>query len=102
MRYFSETSGPPKTYELKVIKFGCVERLGKEYAVPQELSRELRRGRLYWLDDTYVAHNSRAILDDPICLGARISDLMHKPGPVRYYVVDTDSKAVLLEVIKKE
>ena len=56
----------------------------------------------YRLDDSHLALNNQAILDEPFCLGARVRDLVQTPGPWRYDIVDTKSQKIIVSITKGE
>lgn len=99
MQYF-ETHGYNDVYQKQWEVTGCPERIRArdEGARLRDWAVRNRWNHLLRLDDSYLAMNSQDILDDPLCLGAKIELMAHKPGPWRYDIVDTQSQKIIVSI----
>lgn len=104
MRYFQETTGPAPAYQHQWEATGCPARIKRFADDPRfaQFAKTHRWKHLLLLDDSYLALNNQEILDDPLCLGARIAQLIHKPGPWRYDIVDTQRQSIIVTIKKGE
>lgn len=97
---FYETHGPQAQYQKQWEETGCMAIL-KEQAKTGGLDDwevKYRWKHLLKLNDGYLAFNSQAILDEPLCLGAKIRLLLQKPGPWRYDIVDNQTQTIIVSV----
>lgn len=102
---FHETHGPQAKYQKQWEDTGCPNIL-EEQAKTNHFedwkdSKVKRRWKhLLLLDDSYLTVSNQAILDEPLCLGARVKHLVQRPGPWRYDIVDNKTQTIVVSVTK--
>lgn len=99
---FYETHGPHAKYQKLWEDTGCIAIL-KEQAKTDRLDDwevKHRWKHLLTLDDSYLALNNQAILDEPLCLGAKVRLLTQKAGPWRYDIVDSKTQTIVATITK--
>jgi len=99
---YNETHGPEAKYQKQWEETGCPEKLRKlATADPlEDWDVKHRWKHLLRLDDSYLARNNQAILNEPLCLGATIAHLVHDPGRWRYDIVDTKTQTIIVSITK--
>lgn len=100
MHYSQGSNAPDRIYSKQWEATGCPDRM-KRAADDQALANfSAKHQWKHWLklDDSSLSLNSQDILSDPLCVGAKIELLRHKPGPWRYDIVDTQSQKIIVSI----
>ncbi|MEN9377246.1 MAG: hypothetical protein RL710_2403 [Pseudomonadota bacterium] len=97
---FLASHGPSANYQKQWEATGCPDRIQGQPKDPRldEWFARNRGNHLFTLDARYLSYNGKEILDDPICLGAKIALLVHKPDPWRYDIVDAKTQTVIISI----
>ncbi len=95
-----EAQHPQAKYEKQWQDTGCIAILKEQAKADHVDEWEVKRRwkHLLRLDDSYLALNNQAILEEPFCLGARVRHLVNTPGPWRYDIVDTKTQTIIVSV----
>lgn len=103
-KQFYGTQRPPARYQKQWEDTGCIAILKEQAKTDHMDDWEVKRRWKYLLrlDDSYLALNNQAILDEPFCLGARVRYLVQTPGPWRYDIVDTKTKTIIVSITPKK
>jgi hypothetical protein len=96
--------GPIASIQKQWDETGCSEIIREQSKSDQLDDWLVKRNWLHLLqlDKSHLAYNSQFILNEPLCLGARIGALYQTGGAWRYDIVDNKTQKIIISITKGE